>query len=396
LIKNNKNEATTRQFLSKSEYFCKIFENNKKTIKDCDTCLNETMINFNELSILFEENGIQKLNKNILSLCLKANNGKKKEEISHNILVLKNIFEKTKNIKVTNEEEVIKNMMLLSRKEDVYNVTISILLFIDKLGLKKKSLWEKCKEIITILDTSNKIDDIDYSILQLNYLGIKIDMLYNNENSKEKKYLNILLKLKEQSDSITFLLNKKTEECRYLQDLVEEMDDCFLNVHDILDLEKCIEFFKDLGNEETLKNRIDIDVLNFFKEKVNEHNNIELSFINYINNYLEIKSLSETEYYNSESSKYKIDLICKKSKFIFKNIKGELFKGEYYDDENIKSKPKEIKIDKLLELRDCAQLTKKVRNGIYELNNLENNRKFIKRISEIININEIINFYYLH
>lgn len=58
-----------------------IFENNKKLIKDDNICLKETLKNFNELSILFEENGIQKLNQFNLKNCLKTIKGKEKKSL---------------------------------------------------------------------------------------------------------------------------------------------------------------------------------------------------------------------------------------------------------------------------------------------------------------------------
>ena len=399
LIKNNKNDAINRKFLSKSIFFSKIFENNKKMIKDEDICLNETLKNFNELSILFEKNGIQKLNENILKICLDTINGKNEKEFSNNINILKKIFEKTKNIKVTNEKEVIDCLIILSKRDDVYNVTKSILLFIDKLNLKKGSLWNEGNNIISSLENSKKIENIKDSIDKLNNFNINIDILYNNgnnnENLKEKKYLEILLKLKDQPDSITFLLKTKTEECRNFQELAGDVDNGLLNANDILDLEKCVEFLKELGNEDTFKNKNDIDVINSFREKVKTYNNIESLFTNYVNNYPEIKGLFESGYEKSKASKNIIRLICKKSKFILKNIKGKFFKGEYYNDENIKEKVKNIKKEKLLELRDRAQLTKKVSNDKEELKNLKNYRKFIERVTGIINIHDILKEIYV-
>ena len=391
LINNFKNEVIDRNILRKSNFFSYIFENNKKMINDDDICLNETLKNFNELSILFEAQGIQKLNQNILKICLEEIQGKSKEEISQNIDILKNIFVKTKNIKVTNEESLINDFIILSRKNYVYNVTSSILLFIEKLGLKKQSLWRDCEKIISTLQVSYKKEDIENSLHILNNFGIKIDILCNYENSEDIKYLDILLKLKDQPDSITFLLKIKKEKYRSLEELIVENDITFLNLDDILILEKCAEFMKELGNEETFKDKIDIDAINSFKEKVEKCKNIEIFFNNYVINYLKIKSLLEYGlYYQINPSKHRIGLICKKSKFILKNIKG-FFKGEYYDDENIQGKTITIKKDKLLELRDFAQSRRIVKIDDEELKNIiEKYKKFIERVSEIININNVL------
>ena len=392
LINDNKNDALNRNFISESDFFMTIFENNKKLIKDDDICLNETLKNFNELSILFEDNGIQKLNQFNLKMCLKTIKGKEKKILNNSINILKNIFEKKKNIKVTNEEEVLNDLIILSRKDDVENVTNSIMTFIEKLELEKQTLWKECEKIKSTLQASNKKEDIEKSISTLNNFEIKIDMLYNNENLNEKKYLDILLKLNEQPQSITFLLERNREDCRNLQELAGEMDNGFLNANDILDLEKCVLFMKELGDKETFKNKIDIDVIKSFKEKVRGNNDIELLFTNYINNYPEIKSLFGSGYNKSETSKIKIDLICKKSKFTLKNIKGKFFEGEYYNEKN---EWKKIKKDKLLEFRDRAQLTKKVKNDAEESKILENFRKFVEKVSEINNIHDALKEIYM-
>ena len=266
------------------------------------------------------------------------------------------------------------------------------MIFIEKLGLKKDSLWKECDMILSKLKNSNKKEDIEESIYYLN----KIERNIDSKKTNDKKYLNILLQLKEQPESITLLIKKKEEDCRNLQELAGEMDNGLLNANDILVLEKCVIFMKTLGNEEIFKNKIDIEGLQSFKEKVeNADNNIDILITNYVNNYPEIKSLFESGYDKSEASKQKILLICKKSKFVLTNIKGKFFKGEYYDNENVKGPIIEIKKDTLLELRDRAQFTKNIKNDedenkngnkTKELNNLENYKKFVEKISEINNI----------
>ena len=391
-ISHYKYDSLGSNILEKSKFFQIILENKKKMNYNYETCLKEAKKDFYELSILFEEKGIYKLNHNILKISLKVVKGKKKEEISNEINILKNIFEEINNIKITNEEEVINDIIIISRKDDVYNIAFAILLFIEKLGLKKESLCQECEKIISNLENSNKKEDIEQYISILNNFGIKIDMLYNN-NSKEIKYLEILLKLKEQAESITFLIKTNTEECHYLQELVGDENISFLNVNDILEFEECVKFMEELGNEAIFKNKVDIDVIKAFKEKIKEHNNIELLFDNYIKNYLEIKYLFEYCFDKSKFTKRIIGLICKKSKFIFRNIKGKFFKGEYYDDVNIKHKVIKIEQNNLLELRDSIQLTKE--NNDEELKNLESYKKFIERVSEIDNIYDLLKQIYI-
>jgi len=151
---------------------------------------------------------------------------------------------------------------------------------------------------------------------------------------------------------------------------------------------------EELGNEAIFKNKIDIDVIKAFKSKIEEHNNIEL-FDNYIKNFQEIKYLFEYNFDKSEFNKRIIGLICKKSVFILRNIKGKFFKGEYYDDTNIKLKVIKIKHNKLLELRDIVQLTKKLKDNDEELKIFENYRIFVERVSEINYIYDFLKEMYI-
>ena len=394
-IINYKYDSIGRNYIAKSKFFQIILENKKKIYSNEEICQKETEKDFNELSILFEEKGLFKINhNNIFKIYLKSIKGQKKEEISNEINILKNIFEKMNNIKVTNEEEVINDIILLSRKEDIYNVAISILLFIEKLGLKKESFYQECEKIISNFQNSNKKEDIEEFKFILNNFGIKIDMLYN-KNSKEKIYLEILLKLKNQPESITFLIKRNIEECHYLQEFVGDKNISFLNVNDILELEECVEFMKELEDEAIFKNKIDIEVIKSFKEKIEKHNNIELLFDNYIKKFPEIQYLFEYSFDKSEFTKRIIGLICKKSKFILRNIEGQFFKGEYYDNINIKHKIVKINQNKLLELRDRVQLAEKVENFDEELINFKNYNKFVERVFEINNIHDILKEMYI-
>jgi len=71
------------------------------------------------------------------------------------------------------------------------------------------------------------------------------EILYQYEidiNNKDNKFIDILLKLKQQPDSCIVLSNTTIQDCRNLQELSLEIEDNFVTVNDILDMEKCIEF----------------------------------------------------------------------------------------------------------------------------------------------------------
>jgi hypothetical protein len=173
-------------------------------------------------------------------------------------------------------------------------------------------------------------------------------------------------------------------DCGYLQELVGEKDNEFLNSNDIIEFENCIKFMNKLGKneKETFKRKKDIDIFNLFKEEVKKDNKIELYFTNYVNNYIELKSLFDSGLDKSEAQKKTIELLCKQSSFTLRNTKKKFFEGNYFG-ENKKQK-KTIDLSTLLELRDRAQLTKNVTGDQKE--KLENYRKFIDIVSEINNI----------
>ena len=177
-----------------------------------------------------------------------------------------------------------------------------------------------------------------------------------------------------------------------MQELIGEMDNALINANDILDLEKCVEFMNKLGSKEELQKKKDIDIINLFRNEANKSNDIEIYLERYINNYSELKSLVDYGFDKSKASKRIISFICQKSTFTLTNLKDHFFKGIYYENtENKKNKNEnEINMDSLLELRDRAQLTKKVKGDEEELKTLENNKKFIQKVSEIYNISELL------
>ena len=142
----------------------------------------------------------------------------------------------------------------------------------------------------------------------------------------------------------------------------------------------------------------DSDIIKSFIKKIVNYKNIETNFTQYVNNYQEIKNLFFYGLDIFEGSKQKIALICHKSVFILKNVKDEFFIGIYYDDFNedngsiYKTKYSKNKIDmnSLLELRDRAQFTKKVKCDEEENKILENNKIFIEKVSEICNIHDLL------
>ena len=387
ILNNYKDKAIERAEKIKSIFYLIIYKENKELFKNNeDTCLNETEKKFEKLKELFTK-GIQFMNKSILEFCLKAIKNKNESEIEKEIEILSNIYK----IKNYDKKKIKKSLILLSKKEDLFNISIAIALFLEKVG-SKGDIYEKLNKIIKNLEKSSEENIIVEAINKLNQYSINIDTLNDQKKKGNNNYLKIFLKLKEQPDAIVFLLKKTIEECRNMQELIGEMDNALINANDILDLEKCVEFMNKLGDEEQLKKKKDIDIINLFRKEAEKSKDIEIYFERYINNYSELKSFVDYGFDKSEASKKIISFICEKSIFTLTNIKDKFFKGIYYGNiENKKNKNEnEINLDALLELRDRAQLTKKVTGDNEELKTLENNKKFIQKVSEIYNISELL------
>ena len=394
LMNKFKLKAEIRSLKKTSLFFKEIFAINSKLYKEKDEeRINETEKQFDKLNIIFSDKGVHNLDEDLLQICLNSIKGKQENFIDREIQILIDIFKKE--ILDIKKKELIESLIILSKKEDIYKVAIAISIFIEKTEVIKDDFYTNILNIISTLKTSNKEDDIRKSMKYLEKGSIYIDIIY--ETNKIGNYVNILLKLKELPDSIIFLFRRTVADCRSLQELVGEMDDGFLTSNDILELEKCVEFMNQIGNEQTIKSMKGIDIIKSFVNEVNKNKKIEVYFEKYVNNYSQLKNLIEYGLDKSEASKQKIKSICQQSAFILKSIKGEFFKGKYIEinEENDKAQQKsenktnekELNLEDLLELRDRAQLSKKMSGEKEEQKQFfENNRKFIEKVNEIYNI----------
>ena len=192
-------------------------------------------------------------------------------------------------------------------------------------------------------------------------------------------------------EKIKLLFNIIIQECSYLKEIVSESDNSLISVNELLDMEKCAEFFIDLGNLDDLK----------FKENISksEYENILIQFNKFIINYGRIKALHSSL----------VESFIKKAKeftengfsILLKNQNNEKFIEE--KDNNIKvnnfinnlneilSFDKNAPSSKLL-LEEQKELFRKMNNYFQQINNNSKNNE-AKVILEKKNkeLNEIIN-----
>ena len=87
-------------------------------------------------------------------------------------------------------------------------------------------------------------------------------------------------------EKIKILFNLIIQECSYLKEIASKSENSLISINEVLDMEKCVEYFIDLGNLDDLK----------FKEKISksEYENILIQFNKFIINYGRIKALQSS------------------------------------------------------------------------------------------------------
>ena len=386
-----------REIFLNSIFFRNIYKKTNILTKDEDKCFVESKEKIKKLKIIFNKGIVSSLkdffnigdrdsNEKILENCLRL--FKKKnidEELNKEIDILAKICGVNYNYE---KEKILQNLKLLFQKEEVLNITNALKIFIEKTGAKKTEFYEMINNIVLnilkkkdILVIKKSMDELEkYNIISLTDI-------------KGNSYIEILKKLKEQPESIETLLNTNNEKISQMREFSMENDSEFLTANDISDFGKCVDFMKEIGNEETIKQLNDKDLIVDFRKVVNEHNKdniIELLFNKYINNYGELKELMSRGYDNSEMSRRKIDFILEYSEFTLTNKKNEFFICKYNEKkQNGEIIEKRVNLDKLLEFRDRAQLSKTVSGDEKEKSIIKKNQDFIEIMSKITNVYQI-------
>ena len=262
----------------------------------------------------------------------------------------------------------------------LFNTASAISNFIEKVSPKKTGFLISIKDIILKLQENKDIETIkicNNKLFELNIFDGK---------EKENKLINILIKFKEQPESILFLLETKVQEVGNLQEIASLNENNMVNVNDILDMGKCIEFFNNIGTLEELRNMEDSEIIEKMNNHVKGKKDIDVYFTNYINNFGQIKLL-KSSVNTSEFLKYKIQALFNGCIFIISNNKDSAFECHYNE---INKEKKEIEnilsIGEIISLRERALLAKKISPEY---------KYFIDSIGEIINISNILKNLYI-
>ena len=233
-------------------FYDKILIETRKTYSNDDIkCIDETEKQFNELKNLFEKDGIDKIDEKVLSLST-ANFIEEGDLILSELEKLMALFKIVKN---KDEIENIKNdIILIVKREYIFNALSSIIFFIEQIGAKEGNFTNVIKNAMPTFKEKVKISSLKK---KLDFLkNVDIDFLNGKNN-----YMNILMKLNGKEDIIPFLFNITIQECRNLQEILSESDNNFLSINELLDMEKCVEFFMNFGKLENLKIKNDDEII---------------------------------------------------------------------------------------------------------------------------------------
>ena len=386
------NGALERAKLKKSLLYNSIYEKEKiNNTNGEDKILAETYKKFQDLKNIFN-NDINNANENIIKFLINEFRNKSDDEIKEEILKLIDIFK----IDNFNNYNFINDLIVLLKKQNILNVLKSLMKFIEDIEVKKEQYTKSITTTISICEKYFGTELINMCIDTLKCFGIDL-------NDNNNQFCNILMKLNKIPDIIKFLLKVNIDDCRLMQEIVNNEDDRFLTGADITDFEKCVEFITKIRTDEKLKEITDYKLIKKSIDLFNDNPDLALYFNNFIDHFGEIYDLHEKGFNKSEAANQKIKDICNNSIFILSNKTKNYFEGKYEkeienqkieENQEKKSPIVTITLKELQELKDRIQMTRNISIDLKNNENLENEQLFIELISDLTNIYSILNEIY--
>ena len=386
--------------LKDSFFFVRLFHSLKEDSTNIKTSEEkifiETEKEFEKLLILFKENEwVSKIDVNIINECYNVIKEISMDEIKIELNFIKKYFY-LNDVKDEHIQKIQNELFILSKREEIFLDVNSCLYFINELKSVKTEFSEKLESIKNNIKGNILIEEINEYCEFLENNNIKIF----NLNDGEKNFLDILKMLYNNKGSIDLILTIKEEQCRYLQEIAFDADNCFITSVEIQAMSQSSDFIRKLniiGNGTT-----DLELISIFKKAIIENKNIIPYFAIYTKNYSQIKDLFMQKLYKTQTTRKIIKNICQKSHFTLCicNEKEEYFSfsGEYFEEEEnnndnqLEVKNNIIKLEDLIEFRGRAMLAKKLgedkmkeEKEIFELNQF-----FSERVNEISKINLIL------
>ena len=398
-INRNIPDIEKKKKLKDSVFFVKLFnaKMEKSREKIIEDVFKQTEKDFQKLKILFEDEWINKIDHEIINECYKGI----KEVTEYGIIVQLNFIKTYLNLENIQESKIKKikeELIIFSKKNDIYSTINSLLYFIEELNSEKTDFSIKLEEMKEDLENQNlSIVRVKEYFKYLEEKGIKI----LNQTDHDKDLINILNMLYNTRGSLEFILTNI--DYRHLQEIANNLDNCFITGEELHVASKCSDFMEKYSK---LRNDIsDIDLIALLRDDIINSKNIAVFFDIYTKNYTQIKDIYLENLDKSEATRIKIKNISKESHFclriIFDREDFFSFEGYYFSDnsnnkkENNKEKQSQIDItlDELDELRGRALLGKKLgaEKSKEEKEIFELNQKFSERVNEINKIKLILN-----
>ena len=364
---------------SKSLLFMDIKKKEAELNKDDEKILNETFRKFKQAKEIFNKDGFNSINKELLSIYLNIFKDKKENEIKDELKRIINLLN-VKNID-NSIEDIVNTFFLFSKKDIVIKAAEAVKNFIDQTEAIQKEYTGTIKSINNFRECSSNKDFLKMNIEILEALGIDI---MNSENY----FISILFILMERPEVIKFLLTRKVEECGILYDSIDNNE-----ILNIIELEKCAEYMNSIGNIDEVKEMKDYELIEKAKSSNLVCKNLVLNFNNFIHHFDDIKKIFNEKFDKSEVSRKKIDFICQNSSFCLSSSQINYFKGKFYikdEEEKDKTIVKYINLKEFKVLRDISIL------AINSTGKINKTKQFIDMVSDVLKLINLLNeIYYL-
>ena len=224
------------------------------------------------------------------------------------MILYTNLFDENKNLISSELEKLIKifqiddnkkndintiknNIILISKRKYIFNAASSIIYFIEKIGAQKGNITSAIEKVILSSKERMNFLTLKQNIILLKNLGIDF---INEEND----YINILIKLNQKEEIIKFLfnININIQDCHNLNEILSNNNNSLVTLNELLDIEHCAKFLKELGKLKDLKHKYDHEIIKSFKENSSKTENEKIinNFNRFINNYSRIKEFQSS------------------------------------------------------------------------------------------------------
>ena len=224
------------------------------------------------------------------------------------MILCTNFFDENKNLISSELEKLIKifqiddnkkndintiknNIILISKRKYIFNAASSIIYFIEKIGAQKGNITSAIEKVILSSKERMNFLTLKQNIILLKNLGIDF---INEEND----YINILIKLNQKEEIIKFLfnININIQDCHNLNEILSNNNNSLVTLNELLDIEHCAKFLKELGKLKDLKHKYDHEIIKSFKENSSKTENEKIinNFNRFINNYSRIKEFQSS------------------------------------------------------------------------------------------------------